>query len=235
MNKEIQQASYPPRQEVDLIDIVMVLWKRKNTIIVSVIGTLLFVVSILSGLISFEQNKKVILTSSIQVGYITYDKVFYQTHNSLMSVAESKDLLEGAIIPTTVATKLPEQNPVYKILQENTRENLDADETSFSVYLICSDSGEEFFTNVLDDSIEELMELQNGVSVGSGKLTPSTILRKTAKYEEPEKYSAKLIGIISWIVGIVVGIIAGLAIGCVAVFFIETIAQAKSRLNISGH
>jgi len=165
MNNPEQMKQYNSEQEIDLVDLAAILWRRKAIFIVTTI------VVIMVGFYLFGNRQGVTVTSSVSMGELTTIRDGSEQVDKIMTLGESKQLLDSVFIPSAVASVAKEDNTLYQTLISNIKidvgkEDKEGRVSENGVLVMSKNIGKKFSKetqDIFDASISKLIQYQNRV------------------------------------------------------------------------
>jgi len=165
MNNPEQMKQHNSEQEIDLVDLAAILWRRKSIFIVTTI------VVIMVGFYLFGNRQVVTVTSSVSIGELSTIRDGSEQVDKLMTLGESKQLLDSVFIPSAVASVAKEDNTLYQTLISNIKidigkEDIQGAVSENGVLVMSKNIGEKFSIetrDIFDASISKLIQYQNRV------------------------------------------------------------------------
>ena len=159
MDNQERQNQYVQPQEIDLVDLVAVLWRRKGIVIA--ISAIVFVV----GLVLFMPKNKSTTSTIVMIGEITKQVDGNEVLQRIMSTDESKLILKNAYIPEAVKSVTQGDDQLFMKLSKSISVAA-GDDISPSGHLILTSSSitaeyTESITDIFKYANIKLLELQN--------------------------------------------------------------------------
>jgi hypothetical protein len=146
-------------QEIDLVDLIAVLWRRKTV----VVG--MMILSIVVGVVLFMPKTKTMVTTVVSIGEIPKQVDGNEVIQQIMSVVESQQVLEKALLPQEINAIAQGDNDLVAYLSEHIRVDVGEKENPnvgiISIYSTISAEYLDSTKSVLEKSATELLTLQN--------------------------------------------------------------------------
>ena len=158
MDNQDQQNQAPP-QEIDLVDLIAVLWRRKGIVIA--VSALVVV----AGMFLFMPTSKYSVSTMLKIGEITQTVNGNIVLQKIMSPIESKQVVEKAYLPEAIESITQGDDALFMALSKSIIINGAAkeDSTSSLLSIDCSVSEEnvENMITILNSVTNRLLTLQN--------------------------------------------------------------------------
>ena len=158
MDNQDQQNQAPP-QEIDLVDLIAVLWRRKGIVIA--VSALVVV----AGMFLFMPTSKYSVSTMLKIGEITQTVNGNIVLQKIMSPIESKQVVEKAYLPEAIESITQGDDALFMALSKSIIINDAAkeDSTSSLLSIDCSVSEEnvENMITILNSVTNRLLTLQN--------------------------------------------------------------------------
>ena len=159
MDNQERQNQYVQPQEIDLVDLMAVLWRRKGVVIA--ISATVFVI----GLVLFMPKSGSTTSTIVTIGEITKKVDGNEVLQQIMSTDESKLILNNAYIPEAVKSVTQGDAQLFTTLFKSISVAV-GDEISPSANLVLTSSSisgerEETMLGILNNATTKLLDLQN--------------------------------------------------------------------------
>jgi hypothetical protein len=159
MDDQERQNQYVQPQEIDLVDLMAVLWRRKGIVIA--ISATVFVI----GLVLFNPKTGSITSTIVMIGEITTQVDGNEVLQQIMSTDESKLILNSAYIPEVIKSVTQGDDGLFTTLFKSISVAA-GDEISPSSNLVLTSSTisgkhEETMIGILNNATTKLLVLQN--------------------------------------------------------------------------
>jgi hypothetical protein len=159
MDNQERQNQYVQPQEIDLVDLMAVLWRRKGVVIA--ISATVFVI----GLVLFMPKSGSTTSTIVMIGETTKKVDGNEVLQQIMSTDESKLILNNAYIPEAVKSVTQGDAQLFTTLFKSISVAA-GDEISPSGNLVLTSSSisgkhEETMIGILNNATTKLLELQN--------------------------------------------------------------------------
>lgn len=162
-----QQQNVPQNygQEIDLVDLAAVLWRRKSIVVITII------LSVAAGVYLMGNKQSLKVSTAVVIGELSTIRDGSEQVDKIMTLDESKQLLEAVLIPAEITTIAKGDNQLYQTLFDNITidigENIGEYKPSENGIIVVSgeisDKYSEEMQGVLDTSTSSLLLLQNRV------------------------------------------------------------------------
>ncbi|MBC8310500.1 MAG: hypothetical protein H8E83_08310 [Planctomycetes bacterium] len=164
-----QQYHHKHEQEIDLVDLAAVLWRRKSIVVITII------LSVAAGVYLMGNKQSLKVSTAVVIGELSTIRDGSEQVDKIMTLDESKQLLEAVLIPAEITTIAKGDNQLYQTLfdnitidiGENIVENIGEYKPSENGIIVVSgeisDKYSEEMQGVLDTSTSSLLLLQNRV------------------------------------------------------------------------
>ena len=160
MDNQEQQNQYIQPQEIDLVDLMAVLWRRKGIVVA------ISILVVVAGLFLFMPKSKTSVSTMLKIGEIA--KMFdgNQVLQTIMSPNESKQIIEKVYLPEAIESISQSDDALFVALSKSTIVHDDAnkDSTSSLITIDCvviEEVSTESMTTVLNSVTNRLLVLQN--------------------------------------------------------------------------
>ncbi|MBC8522531.1 hypothetical protein H8D29_01250, partial [PVC group bacterium] len=159
MDNQEQQNQYIQPQEIDLVDLMAVLWRRKGIVVA------ISILVVVAGLFLFMPKSKTSVSTMLKIGEIAKMVDGNQVLQTIMSPNESKQIIEKVYLPEAIESISQSDDALFVALSKSTIVHDDAkkDSTSSLITIDCSitEVNTESMTTVLNSVTNRLLVLQN--------------------------------------------------------------------------
>jgi len=159
MDNQERQNQYVQPQEIDLIDLVSILWRRKGIVITT--STIVFVI----GLVLFMPKNKSTTSTIVMIGEITKQVDGNQVLQRIMTTDESKLILNNVYIPEAIKSVTQGDDQLFTKLSKSISVAA-GDDISPSGNLVLTSSSitieyTESMMDIFNNATTKLLVLQN--------------------------------------------------------------------------
>ena len=160
MDNQEQQNQYIQPQEIDLVDLMAVLWRRKGIVVA------ISILVVVAGLFLFMPKSKTSVSTMLKIGEIAKMVDGNQVLQTIMSPNESKQIIEKVYLPEAIESISQSDDALFVALSKSTIVHDDAnkDSTSSLITIDCvviEEVSTESMTTVLNSVTNRLLVLQN--------------------------------------------------------------------------
>jgi len=176
MDNQSEQNKLSSPQEIDLVDLMAVLWRRKGVVIA--ISAIVFV----GGLVLFMPKNKSTTSTIVMIGETTKQVDGNEVLQGIMSTDESKLILKNAYIPEAVKSVTQGDDQLFTKLSKSISVAA-GDDISPSGNLVITSSSisaeyQETMIGIMNNATSKLLELQNKTYENHQKKIQNRIVAK---------------------------------------------------------